>query len=181
MTAESEFGSRLGLPVRSTNLLLVLHVQAKNTADRMDESWQRPVRHNPKLERSALWHAIALEGQCRRAVGDEFIPTIFPLRQESADAEVRYEVEAATRTIPSLIPFASSELAQLREAGAGAYPETMAIREPELAAEWHRWLWEGGSGHKPDADQGEAAMLGIATRRLADGLHQILYEAPASD
>jgi hypothetical protein len=130
------------------------------------------VRHNVKLESWALAHTVSLEAQCTEA-------TAIQLSPEHASAEVRYDVEAAVRVIPQLLPFTDVELARLRTASQEA-PEVIVERESRLFNGWHSWLWGGDCNSRELAvksaapDFGGSSVLAVASSRLATGLEVML-------
>jgi hypothetical protein len=166
------------LPPPAQQFLARMQMEARGSTSGLAESWKRPVRHNLKLERLALWHAVRLEASCENALDDECGPSVLPLSPSAAAPESRYEVEAAVRMVPQLMPFTHCDLDRLR-APIGVYFEKwgdeMADREPQLVARWHRWLWAESSSelYEPE-NYADAALLGCAAHRLAEGLETLL-------
>jgi hypothetical protein len=166
------------LPQRVDWFLNLMHYQASNAAENLNESWKRPVRPNMRLEHLALSHSVALERYCTRAIEREDTdphssPPLLPLPEEYGGPETRYAVEAAILMIPRLVPFTHHDLERLR--AVDTHPETMAEREPELVADWHRWLWSNNPKVPHPADEhGQASLLAIAASRLSDNLQEVL-------
>ena len=181
--SNSEAGSSSQrLPQEVDRLLTLMRHEANSTVHYLDESRERPVRHNMGLERTALWHAVALEAHCEKAVDRDLDFRVLPISPEVGSPVVRYDVEAGILMIPRLLPFTNLDLPRLRAASEGTYPEGMAEREPELVARWHRWLWESpqnveGSTPSGTADYGGSSELALASSRLASGLKVVLGES----
>lgn len=175
-------GGESPLPRGVEQFFTSMQTVASGTSLNLQESWQRPVRHNRKLERLALWQAVLLDEACERAVSDIELRPLLTLLPTHASADTRYDIQAATLTIPKLLPFPFIDRDKLRVPTGEyfeAWGEDMAQREPRLVADWHRWLWLGDSGSRePDADHGDASVLALAAKRLADGLRDVLWENP---
>jgi hypothetical protein len=172
---EGESGEPGQLPIRVDHLFTSMQFYAGGSAQYLYESWQRPVRHNKKLERLALWHTVNLELECESALSFDTSPPLVPFTDDVGPPEVRYDVETAIRLMPRLFPFfMSSDLARLRalpDRSFDDWGEAMAEREPELVASWHAWLWPDDY---PPGDHGRASELAVAASRLADGLKVVL-------
>ncbi|MGE5281079.1 MAG: hypothetical protein ACM3N0_01925 [Chloroflexota bacterium] len=168
------------LPPQVEQFLGAMEIVARGTAANLQESWRRPVRHNKKIERLALWHTVMLGETCERAIDPEHHSLVVTLSPTQAEPETRYEIQAAARMIPGLVPFSRLDQAKLR-ADTGKYfdkwGEDMAVREPVLVANWHSWLWSNDPiAPYPDNEHGRASLLAIAASRLADNLHAVLSE-----
>jgi hypothetical protein len=168
---------------------VILHFHARGAARNLVESWERPVRHNKKLERLALWHTVELDRGCEYFMGKE--PDMLPRLPQAVyegGSEARYEVQAALHVIPKIVavPFVLDRY-RLRQRQSPdeileAWGENMAKREPVVVARWHDWLW---SSHQrmlrtepsyetgPD-DYGDSSMLMVAASRLAEALEPVV-------
>jgi hypothetical protein len=160
------------------------------TAD-LEDAWQRPVRHNRKIERMALWNVLETGEHCMRIRDSER----HLIRPALGDVETRYDLEASIRTVPELLPFTESERYKLRTMpddprgrnvellrfhramGHEDGPYSIEHGPPELLDRWHQWLWVKGDlsvrGESPNPD---AQVLSEGCYRLAGSL-AILLEA----
>lgn len=138
-------------------------------AEHLDATWARPTRHNLGIERLALWNAVKLYRVCEVAATGA-APSV---TDEAIPVEVEYELEAAIRVIPAVLPFNGDEIDALLAATdeqdllrSGAM---LAMRQPALVDRWHRWLW-GDSDRGNSDSAGNASLLAVATGRLAMAL-----------
>jgi hypothetical protein len=142
----------------------LLRYAAQSTVRYLSESWKRPVRHNRKLECLALWHTAHLELFSTEALAANPSAPLAGLGPEPVEDEVRYEIEAALRSVAPNVPFTHYEAGYLATpTWAESDAETATIvaqRNPELTSRWHGWLWE---------DQ-QARVLAIAATRLDENL-----------
>jgi hypothetical protein len=171
-------GEEPRLPIRVEHFWAQMLFAAEGAARNLQESWKRPVRHNKKLERLALWHTVNLELDCENALSLDASPPVLPLSASDGPPEVRYDVDAAIRLVPRLIPFTDFDRARLRalpDRSFDDWGEAMAEREPGLIAGWHRWLW-ANSPNEPylAGDYGKASELAVAASQLANGVNVIL-------
>ncbi len=161
--------------------LLNLGYLAARTERYLHQSWERPVRHNRKIERTALWYAVHLESVCERVSDDpDLQPRILPLPPSDATPpEVRYEFEAAVRAIPPLFPLDRQEIKQILTPTWESVDEWVGPAEERhapLLERWHAWLWaeEGSEQAHPQGDHGESSVLAIAASRIAEHVPTIL-------
>lgn len=149
-------------------------------AGQMYEAWRRPVRHNRRIEREVLWHTVHLIKDCRDLLewhrDDSFVTLPLP------DPAKRYDIEAAIRTIPALIPFTQYECEAIRSSeqyrdrffSADGYENGVrgiGITQPELLARWHEWLWVSKEPSQRAAEPNpEAQALYAGYTRLAEGM-----------
>jgi hypothetical protein len=166
------------LPIRVEHFWAQMHFAARGAAFNLYESWERPVRHNKKLERLALWHTVNLELDCESALRFDASPPVLPLKPADGAPEVRYEVEAAIQIVPRLLPFTDFDRPRLRALPDRSFDDwgkAMAEREPDLVASWHRWLWANNPREPyPAGDHGKASELAVAASQLANGVNAIL-------
>ncbi len=149
-------------------------------ASQMHEAWGRPVRHNRRIEREILWHTVHLDKDCRDLLewhkGDSFVTPPLP------DPAKSYDIEAAIRTIPALIPFTQYECEAIRSSeqyrdmyfSADSYENDIpgiGITQPGLLARWHEWLW-ARKGEPPQraVPNPEAEALAAGYTRLAEAM-----------
>lgn len=147
---------------------------AAGAAWSLQESWKRPVRHNRRLERLALWYTVKLDENCAMAVNPD--ARVFPLTATAFDPEARYEVTAALREIPRLVPFAlgRDRLRQPIGYQLETWGKEMAVREPSLVDDWREWLWTSPRAPVDPEDHGDASVLAIACSRFAEVLPRAL-------
>jgi hypothetical protein len=182
--------SKRTLPSRSGDeqSLALLHFHSSGTAYNLTESWKRSVRHNVGIERLALWNAVELDRACEQAlVQGRLLDSEFTL--ESGRTKARYDVRAAVHVIPHLMPFAMSReiLRSAPNLTFEEWGEAMVEREPEVIADWHRWLW-GASPHNErqgmrpvGVDRGHSSELAVGSLQLASGLEAVLGWSRSSD
>src|ERR1700759_4612778 len=91
--------------VSELNAYMRMRQAASSTYLAIADSWNRPKRHNRKIERRGLYWAVALNVECAAALENGRIsPWI-----ETASVETRYEVQAGIRTVHDMFPFAPHE------------------------------------------------------------------------
>lgn len=180
----AELGGQAGVPEAERHFVALMGLHASNVSLGLDESWQRPVRHNKKIERTALADTVELESYCTRVIEGVkpdfyYHPPTLPLSSLYGPAETRYDIEAAIRTIPELLPFSRSEIDRLQMVNGN--PDKMGMREPELTARWHSWLWDSfpddvvpKAAQDEPRDYGRSSELALATSRLVSGLRVLL-------
>jgi hypothetical protein len=195
MTRGSETLSN-GEPLHERYFLWRMQREAASTAQYMAESWtRRPTRPNKKIERLALWHTIYLDASCRRAFKGRTqidAPLRTPplqLSESHADAQTRYDIQAAARMVPELVSFRDDReefyRGSLGNIGSSfdAWCKAVAEHKPRIVGEWHRWLWSTRHISDPadipagPGDHGESSLLAIAAERIASGLELVL-ESP---
>jgi hypothetical protein len=156
----------------------MLWEDADETVRFLDKSWQRPVRHNRKIERIALRSASHLVGICERAIDPEHQPHVLPISPHDAPPAVRYEFETAIRAVPQNFPLTVTEAGLLNRPPTGTNNEWLSrVETPHelLLERWHTWLWPEEAGHDlPQGDHGEASLLSVAASRIAEHAPTIL-------
>jgi hypothetical protein len=135
-------GGPLSLPQDIYHVYTRMEFFAWGAAKDLYESWQRPKRHNKRIERSALWHAVLLDKDCGQALEPDRKAVLLP---PSTAVETRYELQAAVRTVHTTLPFIPLEREVLRrefdETGNTGFADEDAIRRTTLFERWHEWLW----------------------------------------
>ena len=163
---------------------------AKGTARYLALSRNRSDPRSPAIERQALRYAVALEMRCETAtsVSSREVPyPMLPLQRGLGEPKARYDVEAACRMIPRLLPYTDLDLLDLRSVLGYSIDYHPRIpsgeRAPELFARWHNWLWDttfsvpDSTEAAPEADRqdfGQSSELALASSRLALGLKVVL-------
>ncbi len=148
-----------------------MHLGATGTHRTLGESWARPVRHNRKIERSALWYALLVVEKCTQA--DE--PHQLYLDDRTKLATVaQYELRAAVRTIPRLVPYGVLNHRALQGVGFDyEFQSEQIVRDqPELVEEWHQWLWQPGEARAEPSRR--ALLLAEGCQRLGESLGVLL-------
>jgi hypothetical protein len=172
---------------------------AGQTVAHLEEAWERPVRHNLKIERAALWWAhITIE-----QIADVFSrpDQLWMLNPQGVDAPTRYDLQASLRTIPTVMPpdglgwnhkqlvgrVSETPLGLQREMDLefefkGERGERARKRAPDVFREWHEWLWTRDTrGRRTRAEPSQqAAVLAEGCTRLALSLNTIIgtYQRP---
>jgi hypothetical protein len=149
-------------------------------ANNLCEAWQRPIRHNRRIEQRALSDLAGVVRICRTlSEGDRKRAFVTP-RLPSADS--RYDIEAAIRSIPDIVPFTPSECELIEDSrdpradvSGDLELRSLQLSHPTLVERWHEWLWDysappGQRGVSPNPDA-EALAAGCAR------LSQVLYDA----
>jgi hypothetical protein len=150
---------------------------AAETAWHLRQAWARPVRHNRRIERGALWEALLLDAECRRALAPDPLQSLLSPPTGSLDA--RYELQAGIRVVPHILPFTLDERQRLRPTGVRDFrfgTEDIVNREPEVVERWHNWVWMD-TEREPQKDVkalGASALLAEAGTRISDSLYEIL-------
>jgi hypothetical protein len=172
---ELESRIRTALGIDEWTVFDLLESNAAGAVEQMNNAWHRPVRHNRKIERLALTRTVNTEKYCRHIVAtnakESFVTPPLP------DPAKRYDIEAAIRTIPDLIPFTWRECELIRgtkkdEAGYyGGIDDDPSNERPELLSRWHEWLWTPKSpGERAAVPNPEAEVLAIGYACLAEGM-----------
>ena len=152
-------------------------VHAAGTAWHLRQAWARPVRHNRRIERGALWEALLLDAECRRALAPDPLQSLLSPPTGSLDA--RYDLQAGIRMIPNLMPFTLDERQRLRPTGVHDFrfqTDDIVNREPEVVERWHNWVWID-TEREPQASAralGASALLAEAGTRISESLRAIL-------
>jgi len=187
--SSKEVDGRLGprIPKAHRDIWTLLHKDAKGTARFLALSWKRSDPRSPAIERVALGHALALEMRCQTAISisSTKVPyPMLPLKRELGTPKARYDVEAACRMIPGLLPYTEFDLPDVRYLrGYSIDNRPDAEHATELFARWHNWLWDTTFA-VPDStevaveadrrDFGQSSELALASSRLAAGLKVVL-------
>jgi hypothetical protein len=181
------------MPPGHRDIWTSLREDAKETARFLALSWKRSDPRSPAIERMALHHAVRLEMRCETATRIDsmevpyypMLPLRFPLRPELGTPRARYDVEAACRMIPRLLPYSDLDLQGLRSMYGMSieYDRPSTERASELFAYWHNWVWNTRLS-VPDSteaavgadrqDFGQSSELALASSRLAAGLKVVL-------
>jgi hypothetical protein len=156
-----------------------LQFNAGEAAAQLAQAAERPVRHNRRIERAALWHLLSVEGDCHRILDPAAWPAL--VRPKTGGASRRYDVESAIRTIPTAMPFTQQEGDTLRanmqfenfqfEHGIG----DVACGQLALCERWHDWLWsdEGALGRVQSRSR-ESEVLEIGCARLSEAVRYVM-------
>ncbi|HTW43108.1 MAG TPA: hypothetical protein VMD79_12405 [Solirubrobacteraceae bacterium] len=156
-------------------IAFLLMLGAGEALSSMQEVWRRPVRHNMRIEQDALTDTTHVLQDCRLLIAQEGGAQV----RMSHDPHQRYEVEAAIRTIPALVPFTAEECRNLRENETRVVEHDMYVIEyprqyQYLVERWHKWLWSpkepGSRAQSPNPD---AELLAYSYERLANALNGI--------
>ena len=154
-----------------------MHTSAAGAASNLWQAWERPIRHNRRIERAALWNTLILQQDCDIAVTSPRPSIMLPLR---VDVKLRYELQAAIHVARANFPFDAAERDALCSHDILGDPEfsngEAVSREPALFEEWHKWLWLGTEGEPQVNTQalGASAILAEACTRLAEVIPQVL-------
>lgn len=162
-----------------------LEMCAGRAAEYLHEAWQRPVRHNRRIERAALFYTMIVDEQREVAFWPINPPDL--LLPEGADTETHYELQAGLRTVEHQLPFRPEQRRALLapdvireyEFESGAIEK----REPLAVATWHQWLWTTRrEGRRTIAEPSAAAsVLHEGCTRLAGSLAVILQQERQSE
>ena len=144
-------------------------------------AWMRPVRHNRRIERNALWAVVQTAIVAKRLQQRQDL-RLLCAADEPADV---YELRAGLQTVPALTPYSDDELKCLFQADRGRDIlfehglefdglAGIADREPILAERWHTWLWHREPGRTRDTPSYESQILQEGCRRLHIGVTALL-------
>ncbi len=146
MADAGESLDHIPLPPEGYPIYARLFTAATGTAEHLREAWKRPVRHNRRIERAALWYALNVDRSYAELLA---VPSPLALLRDllpEAEVEERYEVEAATHAVHRHLPFTRQERYALQQAQSMSNfqfeTEGITAREPALVEQWHRWVWE---------------------------------------
>lgn len=142
------------------------------TVHYLEQSWDRPVRHNKGLELWALQNVLDLGGHCEDALQQrETVPLLPP----TTDVATAYQWEAALLTVGRTIPFDKAELIALND-------HRVRDQYPELFDRWHHWLWLDLAGEPVRTREalGASAILAMACNDLNTIAHDVMaaHDAP---
>lgn len=151
-------------------------LHAKSAARWMTEAWRRPVHQNRRIENTALWYAMSLEERCRPGVADE---PWRDLLQATNTPSTRYEIEAAVRCLPLMLPFTGDELDSLRTASGAQdieFAQGTLISHSSLFSRWALWLWNVSTTSQRWTPNREAQAFAEGCERLAASIGAVLLE-----
>jgi len=152
----------------SEQFLSAVHLEANGANQALQESWERPVRHNRNWERLALFHTVRLVDLCEQGQRQPWRLVSGALSAAEHSAEARYEIEAAIGVLPRVTPYDFGERMRLGASAhrmADSWDGSVGEREPELVERWHQWLWGEWIG-PAGQPQGDPALLLTACSRL---------------
>lgn len=137
----------------------------------LEEAWKRRVRHNERLERTALYSGLLLARECTLTLEEDRAEVLMP---EGASTAQRYELQGGMRAVYYGLPFSQGERRRLYGSYEGMrnllafQVRKLEDNEPDLVARWHQWLWpEGTEGRWPATDDfGVVDVLAEGARRL---------------
>jgi hypothetical protein len=174
--AHIEERGRVDISEEAASLLSYIRFHASGVEREIQETHQRPSRHNREIERLALWHTVELSVSCGIAVNHPGVPTLKEL-VAGLEQTARYDVLAAVPLIPQLHPFSLQALARMQQAGRDgsfeAWGESVMRTEAPLVEQWHGWLWNSATSGPGKDDFGESTTLCIAADRLAAALRSL--------
>jgi hypothetical protein len=152
-------------------------IHATGTAWHLSQAWARPVRHNKRIERGALWEALLLDAECRQALAPDPLQSLLSPPIGSLDA--RYELQAGIRVVTNIMPFTLDERRRLCPTGVQDYQfktEDVTNREPEVLERWHNWIWIDTEQETQNNVKAlcASALLADASTRMSDSLYEIL-------
>jgi hypothetical protein len=169
--------SRTGLSEDDYHFYSRLEFDAAGVVRSLFESRKRVHRHNARIERAALWYALALDEECAYALDPTNGRILAP---PSADMGTRYELQAGMRVVRAVIPFTQIERSLLGSPGMHSnfrFENRDAIQEQNLFNRWHEWLWTRDEDvARPPSATGESMILGEASARLLAGAQTILAQ-----
>lgn len=150
---------------------------AIGTAWHLRQAWARPVRHNRRIERGALWGALLLDAECRQALASDPLQSL--LSPPTGSLNARYELQAGIRVVTNIMPFTLEERQRLCPTGVQDYQfetEDVTNREPEVVERWHNWVWTDTEREPQTSARalGASALLAEAGNRISDSLYEIL-------
>jgi hypothetical protein len=182
---EEESRALVPLPTKAFDLYSRMGMHAADVANSLHASWQRPRRHNRRIERKVLWHVLDLGVTCDEAVTIPGTALLRELRPE-AGTEERYEVGAAIHTVRHHMPFTPGEreMLQVVKTMDDFHFMSDGIKglEPALVERWHLWVW-ANEQQRPQTNVralGASAMLAEACYRLSELLPEFLGEETSS-
>jgi hypothetical protein len=157
--------------------------------EQFEEVSKRPVRHNRRIERAALWHILRLDRECVQVLDSYGRPDPDLVRPKTGDVVSRYETEAAILTVPNLLPFSRSESTTLQSCNLRNVRDLSNFQfehgigdttrgQLELCERWHDWLWTDGLGRAQDRSI-ESKVLETACARLSVALFAVITTPPS--
>jgi hypothetical protein len=165
-----------GLTIDAYHCYSHMQFHAGSATEYFCESRKRPVRHNRRIERVALWHAVLLDEDCKKALEPAHSALLLP---PLCDVETRYALQAGIRIVHGTLPFTTAErgtLAQEAKTGNVEFSDGNNISAPDLISRWHDWLWRDDM-NRPGASLealGASAVLAEGCVQLNIVLRQIL-------
>jgi hypothetical protein len=153
---------------------------AARVVEKLDQAWQRPVRHNARIERAALFYALIVDQQREEAFQPINPPEL--LLPADIDTDTHYGLQAGLRTVEHQLPFTPPQRRALlapdviREYEFAS--EAVERRSPLAVATWHQWLWTTRrEGRRTIAEPSAASsVLYEGCTRLAQSLNVILQQ-----
>jgi hypothetical protein len=135
------------LPPETINHYALMQMAADVARDNIRAAWRRPVRPNLRLERAALWGAILLHSECKKAMDPQNADLLLPTGHR---ADLQYQLQTAVRSAKDLVPFSDAECNEIAGYADSAIrddyqfaSDTITARRPDEVARWHDWLWAG--------------------------------------
>lgn len=168
-------------PIERVGTYTRMQTHAGEVVRQLGYAWKRPVRHNRRIERAALWYTLHVARDCDRILDPAGTPDY--VQPVTGDALARYDTEAAIRTIPETLPLTRREREILSgnqdrrnfefEHGIG----NVALGQLALVERWHEWLWTTPTttSARRASPNPTAELLIMGCARLANGLARILW------
>ena len=128
----------------ASDALPVVRMGARSAYSHLQQAWERPVRHNLRIERAALWHSLITDLYCQQMLHSSEFGGLLDRYSNPVDA---YELTAGALAISHTLPFTDSEKEKIRSTPAEMIKvfefrhDSTAQRAPGLFSEWHGWLW----------------------------------------
>lgn len=167
------------LSVEAQGFYSLMNLNAGGAAFYLYQSWERPKRHNMRIERAAMWYTLMLDRDCGRALTSPDTSLLMP---PGTDVQTRYELQAGINTVRHCLPWTHSEREILRSPLNQMVEDyefiggEIVAREPALADRWHQWLWMGQHGEPQTSIEalGASAVLAEGCKRLSGVLPEVL-------
>ena len=178
--SESELSAgRAALPLSQDAYDFYSHVQAQatSTAKLIYDSWQRPKRHNLRVERTALWHALDLDQSCAWVLEPGNTQILIP---PLGNVETCYDIQAGVRSVHATFPLSAEEREELStkpEEQKNQWLEGEApVDASRLLERWHAWLWNDSHGGQRSHIEalGASAIFVEASARLSRTIPRLL-------
>lgn len=165
--ADTEMG---GDPSGSENFYGLTQMLASGAANRLHQAWQRPVRHNLRIERAALWYTLMADRNHEEIRAD--IEQRSMTTSRAGDITSNYELLAGILTVRYILPFSLPDLGRLLVPYKDAVDDfefrtaMVCERAPEQVARWHDWLWTARQ-QQPASPSMPASVLAEGCERVA--------------
>jgi hypothetical protein len=196
-----EYIHQLGEPAAEE--IVSLHDTAVLLGGNLRGTWYLAPEGDRRGEAMALHGAVGLHDSCQADVVKRppFGTNLLDIIKPFARADTRYEIEAALRTIPEVMP----PVVKLRMYGVDkrlppavsippapsigmfAWADRLNAEFPEVVGEWHDWIWRSHSRYSDPCvrhmgrsdeillpDYGGASVLTLAAARLSIALSTVL-------